>query len=439
MIRIHLVLLLALAQAVFSERMIMQLATGGRGQIMITNFFDPWVTMFLVAIPFWKDLRRVLGEREFLLVWMPFLGLSFVMPFLAVIFGDYPVRSLYSAWNAILPFSFLSIGIVGRLRANEPGVREAGPTIAVYFLVGVLSQAFMALVQIAGGVGNLPSFLQAVYQWDFDFKEAAQPDSVILGRATGFYLNPNSLGIWAILSLWTSFFMLKGKVRVVAVVASILTVICCGSRGSLVAMVGSATVYGLVWMVRRASHVGRLKATFLAAILAIPLLVFALPGVGDSFLGSFRGVPVIGAAVQRYVSGAKVLSEGAGADANFKERTELWHAAADFLKEHPFGSMGSPRMMVGVSSDNLYVAVLEQGSFYYLFALLLFFYGGLRLMNSPRTSSRLLAVATLGLAINGISAVPTTYPSSFLYWFLLGVHLAEGVLEREALLPENAP
>jgi hypothetical protein len=80
-------------------------------------------------------------------------------------------------------------------------------------------------------------------------------------------------------------------------------------------------------------------------------------------------------------------------------------------------------MVINVPPDNQFIAVLEQGSFYFFGALILAFVGAIRLINSHRSHSRLLAVAGLGMLINGISAVPFVYPASFIYWLLVGQHL----------------
>ena len=67
MIRIHLIMILVLCQAVFSERLVLQLATGGRGMILVTNLVSPWITLALVLLPFWSDLRRTFWTNEFVL------------------------------------------------------------------------------------------------------------------------------------------------------------------------------------------------------------------------------------------------------------------------------------------------------------------------------------------------------------------------------------
>ena len=420
MIRIHLVLILALIQVIFAERMVLHLATGGRGMVMITNLIDPWVTLILVILPFWRELRRGLWTAAFLLNFMPFLALGFILPFLGVALTGFPVRTLMAAWNGAIPLTMIAIGCAGTFRA-----KEALGTVRLYFLFGVLSQMALAVVQTMGQFGTLPGALGAIYEWDFRFKTVFQPDNLILGRATGFYLNPNSLGIWALLAFWTSFFLLQRRQRLLGCAASLATVLLCQSRGTLAAFLGSALLYALFWMLHRAGRRDRWRATLLGIICVVPVVFLATPGLTDA--GGLRRVPVVGGALARYTSGAKVLSQGAAADANFEGRTQYWRAAFDYLANHPFGSLGSPEMVVKVPSDNQFVAVLEQGSFYFLLALLLTFYGGLRLVNSPLAHERLLAVACLALIINGISAVPFAYSASYLFWLLVGVHLGERV------------
>lgn len=426
MIRTHLIMILLLAQAVFSERLVVKMATGGRGVVAVVNLLDPWATLLLVIIPFWKDLRKALWTKECLLFWMPFLALYITLPFLGIAFGGFPIRSAMTSWNGIVFCAFLAIGAAG-------GFHTAGRerVIKAYFMFAVLAQFGMAMVQTLGQFEYLPGILKPIYEWDFQFKATYMTNNIILGRATGFYLNPNSLGIWAILATWTSFFLLTGRARAVGFVASFITILLCQSRGTLAAFLISGSLYGLIWMFRDANREQRLKATLFVVACAIPILLFAISGVLDSTRKDVQDLPVVGRALERYVSGAKVLSEGAAADANFQGRTEYWREAFRYLAEHPLGSLGSPEMVILVPPDNQFIAALEQGSFYFFAALILAFYGAVRLIRRPQAQSRLLAVVGLGLAVNGVSAVPFAYPAAFLFWLLVGVHLADRARHRE--------
>lgn len=430
MLRTHTLLMLLFAQVVFAERLVLRVATGGRGVIGVINLFLPWAVLVLVVIPFRHDLRRALWTREFLTFWMPFLALFIALPFLGVAVGGFPVRSAYTAWNGILFCTFLAVGAVG-----SQHVYHRRRVMRAYFLLAVLAQFGMATVQTMGQFQSLPGFLKPLYDWDFNFKLTYISQNVILGRATGFYLNPNSLGIWALLAAWISFFLLKGKSRVLGVVASFATILLCQSRGTLAGFLVSVAVYAVIWMIRHATRVQRLKATLLVALLAIPLLAVGVFGLPPAMEREVRTVPVVGPAVERYLSGARVLSEGADADANFKGRTIFWKAAFRYLADHPLGSLGSPEMVILVPPDNQFIAALEQGSFYFLFALLLTYLGAFRLLGSTDRTARLLAVASVGMLINGVSAVPFAYPAAFLYWLLVGAHMGRQAYER--LEPET--
>jgi hypothetical protein len=426
MIRLNLILLLALGQAVFSERLALHLATGGRGVVGVPELLGPWVVFALVLLPCWGVLGRALGTRRFLLFWMPFHGLSILLPLLGVALGGFPPRSAYAAWAALTPLAFVLLGAAGGFQA--PGAARLARS---YFLFAVLAQAAMATVQTLGQLAWLPGILKPVYTWDFNVKVAYQSGNIILGRATGFYLNPNALGVWALLAWWTSCFLLKGTRRWVGCAAAGLTILLCQSRGTLAAFLVSGAGYGLVWMFRLAGRRQRLGGTLGLALGLLALLAVAMPGSADPAGNRLASVPVLGQALERYASGARVLSRGASADANFGERTRYWRAAITYLGGHPFGSLGSTQMVLGVPPDNQYVAALEQGSFLYFGALLLALCGGLRLVTSPRAPSRLLAVASLALMVNGVSAVPFAYPASLLFWLLVGLQAAEQVRRRE--------
>ena len=421
MIRLHVVMILALGQAIFSERLLVTLNTGGQGVIPIMNLCEPWVSLFLVVIPFRAEVKKALWTRTFVIYWLPFLGLTFLLPILGVVLVAFPVRTLFASWNGLVPLTFLALGCAGAGVARAP---EAAKVVRGYFLFAVLAQLILSTIQTLGQLHALPGFLAFIDSWDFRFKLLYLPDNIILGRATGFYLNPNSLGIWALLALWTSFFLLKGWQRGVGIAASFVTVLLSQSRGTLAALLGSAAIYGLLWMFLWANRQQRLKATLLMVVCVLPIVALTIPGAADSLLKPLKGVTVVERAIERYTSGAKVLSQGAAADANFQGRTEYWDAAYAYLAQHPFGSLGSPQMVINLPPDNQFIAVLEQGSFYFFVALLLAFLRGIALIREAEGHERLLAVASIALVINGVSAVPFAYAASYLYWLLVGVYLA---------------
>jgi hypothetical protein len=429
-------MILALCQAVFTERLVLVLATGGRGMVMITDLLTPLITLAAIVIPFRMELLALLRKKRFFL-FFPFLFLAFLLPLLGVAFNNFPARSAYTSWIALIPLCFITFGYFGSKAVED---ERACRVIRRYFLFGVYAQVALAALQALGEMSSASGIFGAVRDWDLAFKFKYQPNNLILGRSTGFYLNPNSLGIWALLAVWTSFFLLKGRQRFFGVTAGVATVILCQSRGSLAAMLVSGMIYGVVWTFFHANRNQRLKGTLLAAVCVIPVMVLALPGLADTFLGDLHNLPYVGNALDRYVSGAKVLSQGAGADANFHERTNYWRTAMEYLAQHPFGSLGSPEMVIKRPSDNQFVAVLEQGSFYFVTALIVAFIGGIRLINRPEPEYRLLAVMALSLTINGISAVPFAYSAAFPFWLLVGVYLGGTAGTRTSVpLDEEVP
>jgi hypothetical protein len=428
MIRLRLVLLLALCQMVFSDRLVFRMATGGRGMVPPTAFLIPPLALAAVIIPFWDDLRPVLRSRLFLLAWMPFLALTFLLPILGVLFGHYPSRSLFSSWSALLAVSYLAFGAVGQLRA-----RGAERTIRRLFLLAVLAQLALAVLQTFGEYSQLPSLLQRIYDWDYQFKLATlDPETIVLARATGFYLNPNALGVWTILAFWISFFLLEGGQRRIGCVASLATLLLCQSRGSLFGFLFSAGICAAIHLVRHADRQQRRKGTLLLAVgIAVAGFLF-IPGVADSTLAHLKSVPYLGDGIERYISGAKVASQGASADVSFQSRTELWRLSLDYLAAHPFGTLGSPQILLDLPQDNQFVQVTVQGSFYFLGALLLALLAGAAAIFRPRAQAQALGAASLGLLVNGISAVPFAMYAAGPFWMLVGIYLAWRVQDREA-------
>jgi hypothetical protein len=434
MIRLHALMILALAQAVLSERLVLDLATGGQGHVPVLVLLVPWATLALVVIPFRRTLARVLGTSRFFLLWMPFLAMGALLPLLGVACTGFPARSLFAAWEALIPCAFLVIGCVVVLQAEAHGA-----AVARYFLLAVLLHFGLALVQTAGRSGSLPGVLGAVDRWDLHSKEAIMPGNIVVARATGFYLNPNTLGVWSLLAFWTSFFLLRGRQRVLGCAAAFGTLLLCQSRGTLAAFLVSGGVYALTWLLLLADTRRRRQATLgLVACAASILILAGWAGMG-SMPAIARNVPVLQEALERDASGLRVLSHGSAADVNFHGRTMFWQAAWQYLLAHPFGTLGPPQLKLKIPSDNQFVAVLAQGSFYYFSTLLLVFLGGVRLMRRSQPCDRLLAVASVALLINGLSASPLYYPSGYLYWLLVGISMGRRHQQHPAEEMEPCP
>ena len=434
MIRLYLLLALGLAQAAFAERLIIRLSTGGGGLVSLPTFIFPPVVFLAVVVPCWRELRRLMHTRIFMLCWMPYLAFTFALPILAVPFMDYPVRTVFSSYTALGAMAFVALGAAGKLYADG-----MGRTIGRVFLAAVLAQLALALLQVQGEFSHLPGFLQRVYDWDFQYKVVFETRNLITARATGFYQNPNALGIWSLLAMCISFFLLEGRQRIVGSVGALATLLLCQSRGSLFAFIVSGGIYSIVWLVLNANRTQRRIGTLMAAFVA-PMVAFVfIPGVADSALVHLRSVPFLAGGIDRYASGTKVLYEGASADMNFLGRVQLWKAGFRFLATHPFGSFGSPEVATGVPVDNQLMYALEQGSWYFLLAVLLAFLGAIRLIGRPQREARALAFAGIALFVNGMSAVPLYYFAAGLFWLLVGIYLAREVQDRSRQFREAPP
>ena len=426
MIRLYFLLILALCHTAFSERLVLRMATGGRGMIGATSFLFPPFVLLALVFPFWPELRRLLRFRPFLGYWMPFLALSFLLPFAGVLLTGAPGRSIFASWMALIPMGYVALGAAGQF-----SLEGAGKLLGRFFLFAVLAHLGLAILQTLGQFRQMPGILQTIYDWDFQFKFTFQQDNIILARATGLYLNPNSLGVWSILALWISFFMLEGKQRVIGTLGAFGTLVLCQSRGSLLAFFVSASVLGISWILAHSDRAQRRKVT-LAVAAGLGLVTFILiPGMADSALVRLRGVPGVGGILERYTSGAKVVSQGVQADTSFSGRTELWKASLDYLADHPFGTLTSPGLATNLPQDSQFVSSLEQGSFYLLGALLLVLLGGARLVGRTEPEARALAAASLGMMVNGISAVPFSVAASDPFWLLVGVYVAKQIHDRD--------
>ena len=146
-----------------------------------------------------------------------------------------------------------------------------------YFLLAVSFQAVLAITQMAAIIPGVSSswLVSTIHEWDISSKMNLNSEAIVAARATGAYLNPNTLGFSAMTSFWASALFLRGFAQKYALAASLLTLVLSVSRGSIVAVVISGMIFILLQALNRRN--GSLRGQSKTVLLA--LAVAAIIGV----------------------------------------------------------------------------------------------------------------------------------------------------------------
>jgi O-antigen ligase len=402
----NLVLLAIALSVVLNERLYVRFATAGSGLVRVMDLAIPVIAALVVILSRHSIMPRFRNNRN-LRYSLPYLLLGLMLPVLGVFGGGYPWRTLLTAIVSIRALALIVLGIW--LAGQPPRARVLA---ARWMVVCILFEAFIAACQFITlkNLVNAP-LLQWLYQWDIQTMTDYKAAYLVTGRSSGTFLGANSLGVWGVIAAWFAVTFLSGPLRLACTAASLLTLVLSQSRGSIAAFLASLLLAALFlpWMKRR-DRLG--LAT--AALVTIVLGAVALASGGALQNEALQTEDM----QRRFISGFDVLFEGASADANAASRVEAWGDSISFFREHPLGTWGEPQVLVDLI-DNQYVSTMLQGSLPFAAALLLALYGGLQKTKNPVMRS-FLALITVSIAVNGISATPFQYPAIGIYWLALG-------------------
>lgn len=418
--RASLIIGLTLAQVVFQERLVFHASSGGRGNVPILWFLFPLVGSILL-LPARKKIAACFRIPDFYRFWLWTILCTLTLPVLGVFFLGFPVRTLISSWEGVLALTTLATG------AWAWHQDQSFPIMERILLSAVWAHALVALLQVApflGGVsGSGP--IQQFLDWDAQFKATFSSENMVVGRATGLYLNPNALGVWSCFGSWACGIFLRGWPRKLGLAGSILTLILSLSRGSMFALTGSIVLYFLAqfWRNRQRTSNQYINATNLKFAFGV-ISTSVLCGMVVYTFAKDDQSGLFGTLLSRVSAGMSVVTQGRTADSNFMGRVEVWGNAWDFFQRHPFGTFGSPQFVLGQSLDNEYMRALLQGGVIFLGSFILMLVGGMRLLLFQHPVSRFVGATTLVVAINSISATPLIYPCVGMYWLGVGAFLA---------------
>lgn len=120
---------------------------------------------------------------------------------------------------------------------------EAVGRLALKYAFGaIVVEAILATGQYLHTQGIALAILESQYRWDIWTQASYSEHYIITGRSIGSFINPNELGYWSIIAFWLSMLALRGWSRGCGVSMALLTLFLSQSRGSMLALAGSAAV-----------------------------------------------------------------------------------------------------------------------------------------------------------------------------------------------------
>lgn len=416
----HLVLFTTMLYVLFSERLFIRFSTGGRGILPILDLCMLALATALIVFSGWSKAGAFLRNREFWKYWFPYLLMSFLLPVVAVFFNDYPARTAMEGLQGIEALAFVVVG---------SWIGAAGPRLwkiaKNYILTAICVVFLFAAIQFGYGQGWSGGIFDALQQWDISSQLAYSERYVLTARSIGTYLNPNTLGFCGAMAIWSSLILLRGIPRVLGAGMSAATLLASQSRGSTMALIGSAVIWSCYIFCSSDRSLRKIRDISLALILI-------------SLVGATWAVMIFQdrleqvSAQNRFERGLRFLSEGADADRNAAGRITGWIHALQFHQDHLLGTMGEPRYMFRDIIDNDYVKTILQGSVVYLMTFLMTIYGAFRLLARRGPTGWLLAMFSVVIAINGMTAHPLSYSVIAAFWIGIGFYLCRTVLSPEA-------
>lgn len=407
-IRPTLVIPFVLACAVIADRTQIAVSTGGRGALSLLVLAPPLGAMVAVAAYGRDRSLRFFGHPIFILGVLPYIAMSAILPLLGVIVFGFPERTLIAVTDATTAISFL---VIGATLSTRDG-RSWTP-----WLFGAI------LIQFAYALG------QAIYQargpgWelfapfhDWDVLLQGQSGIVVLGRSSGFYVNPNVLGMWAGVAAILAWTMLPARLRFAATSMAIVTLLLSQSRGATVAL-ACAVIAGVLVSLAQ----GRMSVSSGSKAAATFGVVALLAGATVVLIG------IPGSAVERSGSLLAVLAQGPQADPNLAGRLDYWSAVTALNSIYPWGTWGPPGLLLGTAVDSSWFQAFAQGSVPYAGAL------GLSLVAALRVglfrSHHALSMIAVFVAVAALTQTPFGYAPIVLFWVLLGAGLQSSVASR---------
>ena len=395
---------------ILSDRAVVVVSTGGRGVLPLLVLVAPLAAMVTMSR---YGTRRSLGFLEhpaFVLAVFPYLAMTAVLPILGVMFYGYPERSLLSITDSTTSVSFLVLGAAASSSEKRSWAR--------WLMLGIALQLAYALGQrIYWSKGPGWEAFTPLAGWDLSLA-ALQGQLGSLGRSTGLYTNPNELGLWAGVAVVLAWTMLPPRLRGIGVALSVMTLLLSQSRGPTVGLLAALAALAALSFAR-----GRLASSGVLKTISS----FVLAGLLATLAGAYVAPS---GALDRFGALFQVLTGGLQTDANLASRVNLWSAVLALNSAYPWGTWGSPELVLGTAVDSEWFRAFAQGSAPYVVALALLFVAALAVRDTSYGDTlRLIGVV---VAVAGLTQVPFGSPVIAIFWVLLGVYMQSSVVARRS-------
>ena len=397
-----------LVTSTFAQRLFITVDTGN-GDKAVIELLPPMLALLAVAATVRSRGRNIaaLLSREFLIIWAPYLALALLLPMLAVVTGQYPLRDLAAVRTPAYMASALVLGAEFRGTRGDD-LRTWGMPLLV---TAATLLAYAVLQQLIVGHLLPPGPWDHLLRWDADTQRAFGGE-LLFGRSSAFFVNPNVLGAWAGVAMVAGMLAVSGRLRYAMLAATFGLLVLSESRGAGVAAVGAFAL--ILVHAMREGHTPTLRSMRpYAAVLVVVMLGWAAL--------STAGAPA-GTLAERVGSGIGLVT--GGSDSNLSGRFAYWDAALRLLASHPLGTLGSPEQLLGTAADSEWIRSLLQGSVVFVAALGLMLIGGALNRGDDGPQRIVLRALCVFMAIAGLTQLPLQYPVTYIFWALVGMTVA---------------
>ncbi|AOY91529.1 hypothetical protein BKK79_06650 [Cupriavidus sp. USMAA2-4] len=374
---------------------------GGQGGV---SFF------FVLALPLlllWLFVSRRFLWSRLAATTYAFFGILSTYVIVGAFLYDRPTMLAQLVIYLISPLLFIQVGAYGKERLWG-GCLYLALVVSVGLAIAQFSYSTFGMV---GPAGLFQRIAESIYanQSDLGLEN-------IYGRATGFFTNPNTLGLFGGVSFWIAVLLRDSLSRLRFAVLCLLAILCIlfsMSRGSLVGFLASFLAYSLIEIMS-----GRLvlRGRFFVALGLVAITVGVVLFSGVLSVGQFDRFDELFALAQ---GGGVKSSENLGG------RVQAWQSIVGRLNDYPFGTILPPQLVIDESPDNQFIYFLAQGG-YVLFLFVVIYYAVALFFTRPtRSRSRsVLFSATIFAIINSLTMVVMNSFVFSLFWLLLGAAIA---------------
>jgi len=373
-----------------ADRLLVQTGVGGGSGLLRLA----WVATCVIGVlcftmhrDAWDTFARIGSDA---MPFLTFLAIGCMLPILGVI-ADFPMRTLMAI---VTPLASLMVALIAATVARErpTGLPWAhGRALAVVgwlaLTAGACQFAYYRLDVTA---------LEPLLLWD-QAQTVASGATLIVGRATGIYFNPNTYALLGGTLLIAALALeLRASQRVAVLVPALGILLLSQSRGVLVAL----AVTALVELVRRSRHVRlhpRTPALIALVVAIVAAATILLAQQAPAFLASLSN---------RLGSIVDVIAGGTAASADLAARVGFWQTGWEILLERPLGTFGGPELLLGTAVDSDLIRITLQGGILYLGIFVWMLVWMARVPSSSPWAALLRALAPF-LAVVAITQVPT--------------------------------